>query len=176
MTRLTQDIHFPVTRAVYKEAPKRNWFQKLWKFITYKRNYELREDYILWIPAKSLFLYIPAPFFYDNASVPKLLSSLFNPDGMLLLGALPHDFGYRYKHLIFINPFTGELYLEDYNKVELDHLFQYLCGYESKFEKASAVAGTGLSLFGFAGWNSNRKKDSRLYEDFPELFTEEDVC
>jgi len=170
VTQLREDIHFPINRAVYKKPPKRNWFQKLYRFFTYKRNFELMEDYVLWIPKLKKFLFTPAPFLYDNASVPKLLSSLYNSDGMLLLGALPHDFGYRYKCLIFVNEDTGKLHLESCDKYQLDALLRYLCTYESGFKKASYVAWAGVKFFGFFGWNSNRKKNCNLYEDYPNLF------
>jgi len=169
-SKLTKDIHFPINSAVYKEPPKRNFFQKLWRFVTYKRNYEVMDDYVLWIPKLKRFLFVPCHFLYDNASVPKILSSLYNADGMLLLGSLPHDFGYRYQCLLFVCQGSGNLYIKTFTKKELDEIFRYLCAYESKFKRASRVAKLGLSLGGFFGWKSNRKKNCNLFNDFPELY------
>jgi len=173
LSTLTKDIHFPITRAIYKKPPKRNWLQKIQKFVVYKRHYELMEDYCLYIPFLDKWLFIPAPFFYDNASVPKVLSGLYNADGMLLLGALPHDFGYRYECIIFIDNKNGGLIIHPYSKSELDSLFRYLCSYESGFTKSSAVAKFGLSIGGFVGWQSNRKKNHNLQKDFPDIYEDE---
>ena len=175
LKELTEEIHFPITRALYKKPPKRNFFQRLWKFVTFKRNYEVMEDYLLYIPSLNKWLFIPAGFKYDNASVPKVLNGLYNADGMLLLGSLPHDFGYRYECLVFVNPLDLSLYIEPYTKEQLDHLFKYLCAYESEFPKASGIAGFGLQLFGFLGWKSNRKNYKSLPDDFPEIFIEEPI-
>lgn len=169
---LRKDIHFPINRAIYKKPPKRSWWKKIWKFATYKRHYELMHDYVLYIPILDKYLFVPSGFLYDNASVPKVLSSFFNADGMLLLGALPHDFGYRYECLVFVDMVDGHLYIDPYTKKELDALFKYLCGYESGFKKASGMASFGLRLFGGFGWRSNRKRFNSLPKDFPSIYAE----
>lgn len=166
-----KDIHFPITQAVYKKAPVRNWYQKIFKFFTYRRWFEIKKNYILWVPILNRYIFIPNGFLYDLASVPKLLNSIYNSNGMLLLGALPHDFGYRYQCLVLVDEITGELYFRSFNKKELDEVFESLCAWESEFYKASKVAKIGLSLAGFIGWKENRKKNCILREDFPELFS-----
>jgi len=168
----TKEIYFPISRAVYNKPPERTWYQKIVKFLTYKRWDEVMVDYILWIPVLDSYIFIPACFLSDGASVPKLLNGLFNSNGMLLLGALPHDFGYRYKSLILINEMTGELYVRPFTKTELDEIFESLCVWESGFKKASLIAKYTLTVFGFLGWNENRKANNILEEDFPGLFAE----
>jgi len=170
---LSKDIHFPILRAVYKVAPKRSWWQKIIKFFTYHRWYEFMSDYILWVPSIDKYAFIPTSFVCDNASVPKVLSSLFNSDGMLLLGSYFHDFGYRYQGLFVVDMSTGELVFVTLNKKEFDRIFKDLCIYESGFKKASWIASTGLKLFGFIGWKQNRKRAAVLKKDFPELFVKE---
>lgn len=170
LTTLSKEIHFPISRAVYNEPPKRTWYQKILKFITYRRFDEIMENYILWVPCLKSYVFIPASLIYDKASVPKVLNGFFNTDGMLLLGSLPHDFGYRYKQLILVHPTTGELYLEDFSKSELDEIFGSLCAWESGFPRAAAFATGILSIAGFIGWNENRKKNRNLREDFPGVF------
>lgn len=170
---LTKDIHFPVTRAIYKVAPKRSWLEKVIKFFTYRRWFELYKDYVLWIPCLESYVFIPNTFVYDLASVPKLLNGFFNSNGMLLLGALPHDFGYRYECLLLIDEMTGELYRKSFTKKELDQIFENLCSWESKFYTASKVAEFTLGVVGFFGWKENRKACHVLDVDFPGLFAKE---
>ncbi len=168
----SKEIHFPIIRALYRSAPKRTWLQKIIRFFTYRRWYEFMFDYVLWVPSLDGYIFIPATFICDNASVPKLLSGLFNSDGMLLLGGYAHDFGYRYKCLLLVDEMTGELYRRPFAKFELDNIFEELCVMESKFPKASKVARITLGIAGHIGWLENRKANNILENDFPGLFVE----
>jgi hypothetical protein len=170
LAELSKEIHFPVTQAIPD-----NWsFSPLWKrfftFWTYRRKFKFRNDYVLWCPDISQFIFIPKYFTFDGASVPKLLSNIFNPTGVLLLGSGPHDIGYRYKGLIHVDLETGELYFREYSKSQLDKIFEILCKHESGMKIASTVATKLLSIVGHLGWYENRKKDSNLFNDHPELF------
>ena len=167
---LKKGIHFPVVQAVYTPTPKRSWWRKIANFMTYRRKFKVREDYILWIPSLARYIFVPRYFIYDGASVPKVLNGLFNPTGMLLLGALPHDFGYRYQGLFFVNPDTREIQFGAFSKKQLDQIFKDLCTYESGMKVASGAATMTLSVFGFMGWGQNRKANCNLSKDFPELF------
>ena len=167
---LNKGIHFPIQQPIYTPTPKRNLLQKFVNFITYRRKFKIRADYILWVPSLNRFIFIPEYFVYDGASVPKILNGIFNPTGMLLLGACPHDFGYRYQGLFFVNPSTREIQFSTFSKPQLDEIFKDLCIHESKMKAASTVATFTLSLFGFLGWRENRKANNVLRKDFPELF------
>lgn len=171
---LGKGIHFPIVQAIYTPTPKRSWWQKLKNFITYRRKFKVREDYILWVPSLSRFIFVPEYFVYDGASVPKILNGLFNPTGMLLLGALPHDFGYRYNGLFFVNPVTREIQFSAFSKKQLDIIFKDLCIHESKMKAASYVATFTLSFAGFMSWNEHRKNNRTPQADFPQLFVPPD--
>lgn len=173
LSKLTKEIHFPVTQAIYTPTPKRSWWRKLVNFVTYRRKFKFRQDYILWCPFLSQYIFIPNYFIFDGASVPKVLNGLFNPTGMLLLGAGPHDLGYRYKGLILVNQATSELFFQVFTKSQLDKIFKSLCIHESKMKAASSAATFVLRSFGYLGWRENRKKNSNLFKDFPELYIKE---
>ena len=128
----------------------------------------------MWVPHFASWIFIPKNFIFDGASVPKILNSVYNPNGILLLGAGPHDFGYRYKGLLHAD-YRGYLKFVPYNKDELDNIFNHLCSYESGMSKASKIAQIVLSAIGFLGWKSNRKANHVLMDDFPELFVPEEV-
>lgn len=171
-SKLHKDIHFPITKAIYQRPSKRNWFQNILKFFTYRRWFQVMEDYIIWVPLLKAFVLIPATFKCDLASVPKLLNGIYNSNGILLLGSYPHDFGYRYQCLILVDEFTGELSKKIFSKKELDDILESLCSLESGFKKASWVAKFVLSFAGYIGWFENRKYNYILNDDFPELFTD----
>ncbi|MCP4366793.1 MAG: DUF1353 domain-containing protein [Deltaproteobacteria bacterium] len=167
------DLCFPIVQAVPIKQEK-NPFKRFFKFITFRRQWKIREDYCLWVPSICTWIFIPQYFVFDGASVPKILNSIYSPTGMLLLGAAPHDFGYRYEGLLQVD-YRGCIYFVSYTKKELDDIFDHICAYESGMNKASKVATVTLGTVGFLGWKENRKKNYILMEDFPELFIPEDV-
>ena len=50
---------------------------------------------------------IPEGFVFDGASVPRLLWGLLSPTGLLLIGGLVHDFGYRFDLLVRRGEYGG---------------------------------------------------------------------
>lgn len=168
ITNCTGDIHFPIIRAL-PAVKKKSFFKRIFNFVTYRRKWEICKDYCLWVPSLSSWIFLPERFVFDGASIPKLLNNIFSPTGMLLFGAAPHDFGYRYEGLIQIDH-EGNLQFISYSKKELDNIFKHLCAYESGMNKASSVATATLRVAGFVGWKENRKANCVLRDDFPELF------
>lgn len=168
--RLIGGLHFPIIQALPTDIEK-NAFKRFFKFLKYRRKFQITEDYCLWVPSINKWIFLPKGFEFDGASVPKILNSLYSPTGMLFLGAAPHDFGYRYKGLLHMGH-KGYLHFTSYTKKELDVIFRALCAYESNMKKASSVATLALSAFGFLGWNENRKANQKLMDDFPELYKE----
>jgi hypothetical protein len=165
---LTKDVHFPVMRALPSD-PVSGIFAHIRSFLMYRRKFQLIDPYILWCPFFEEFIYHPDNFIYDGASVPKILNGLYGPTGMLLYGAVSHDFGYRYNGLLTLNPDTFELTFKHCSKGDLDSMFGAMCKHESSLAIASYVAEKSLTVGGFVGWNENRKKDLNLIEDFPFL-------
>lgn len=170
ISSLSKEIHFPIIRAIHKEQLNLSWWQKIFKFTTFTRQYEVMKDYVLYIPKIDKWLFVPQGFIFDNASVPKIFSNIYKSDGVLLFGSLPHDFGYHYQCLLFVNTAKGEVYVRPYTKKDLDSLFGYLCSYESGHKTASKVAAFDLRVVGFLGWNEDRKKHYDLKRDFPSIF------
>lgn len=169
LSSLTKVIHFPITQAMHTPVKKKSFFKRLFNFITYRRKFTVRQDYALWCPYLDQYIFVPDCFIFDGASVPKILNGVYSSTGMLLLGALPHDFGYKYNGLFHVNLETGELFFVLYSKSELDKIFNSLNAYESGMETASNVATGTLSLLGYFAWKKHRKTNSNLYEDFPQL-------
>lgn len=121
------------------------------------------EDYILWAECIKKYIIIPKGFIFDGASVPKILHSLLGPTGLLLLGACPHDFGYRYHGLIVADEDSCSITFKRYAKHQLDLVFQNLCQLESSVVTSAWLAEKAVQWFGDSSWDHNVPS---VYEDF----------
>lgn len=172
LRELYLDAHFPIVQAQLSSVRPSLW-SRFTSFITYRRKFMVIEDYVLYVPSLEKHIFVPKTFVFDGASVPKILNGIFSPNGMLLLGACPHDFGYRYQGLIVVERSTGLLEFESFTKKQLDSIFKDLCEWESGMPIASSTATTALSLFGFMAWKSNKKIPRNVSSDYPDLFMDE---
>lgn len=167
--RLTTALHFPKVQGVVESKPI-NVLSKFKKFFTYRRKWEVIEDYIIWSEFLKSFILIPKSFPFDGASVPKVLHSALNSTGILLLGAGPHDFGYRYKCLILVHPLSGQIHCKKFNRKELDRIFESLCSRESGLPVVSKISKGVLRMFGSISWRAKRNIGNNAFADFPHLF------
>ena len=74
----------------------------LWFFGT--RHWEVVKDFNYSLEDKNYI--IPKGFKFDGASVPKFLAQFLSPVGVLLIGGLIHDYGYKYQTLLLKNKKT----------------------------------------------------------------------
>ena len=68
----------------------------LWFFGT--RHWEITKDFHYSLNGEKFI--IPKGFKFDGASVPKFLAQFLSPVGLLLIGGLIHDYGYKYETLL----------------------------------------------------------------------------
>ena len=71
----------------------------LWMFGS--RHWEITKDFNYSIRGDNYV--IPKGFKFDGASVPKFLGQFLSPVGVLLIGGLIHDYGYKYETLLLKN-------------------------------------------------------------------------
>ena len=169
ISTLTKDIVLPITRAVKTDKKKHGWFSLIKRFWTFKREYTNIGDYIIWCEYINAFIFIPDLFKFDNASVPKVLNGIFKSDGLLLLGSLPHDIGYRYQGLILVNS-EGRLYFKKFARKEIDEVLCQLSSWESGLSKSCRVATATLRVAGLPTWKGHAKNMNIIANDFPGLF------
>lgn len=166
---LNKKICFPDVRAI--PAPKvKTIFEKIKKFLTYRRQWLVREDYVVWSETLKCYIFVPKRFIFDGASVPKFLHSILGPTGVLLLGACPHDEGYCYGGFILADPKFGTLTFINIPKLTMDKVFQELCSKENSLGIVTTLAKLTLTVFGNIAWERCRKENRSLIEDFPELY------
>lgn len=170
-SKLTKEIVFPDVRAV--PDPKiKGLFKRIKKFLFHRRQWIVISDYIVWSDILKSYIFVPEGFQFDGASVPKIFHSLLGPTGVLLLGACPHDEGYKYGGLILVDHFDGGLTFVPMSKHILDNTFKDLCSKENSLGIVTYLSKLALTNFGFIAWNKYRKENRTLKEDFPQLYLE----
>lgn len=101
---------------------------------------------------------IPAGFEFDGASVPKFLATFLSPVGVLLMGGLVHDYGYKYATLQTAE--GGHLGYKD--QKYMDQLFRDICIEVNGFYVLNYLAYYALRLAGFVAWNGHKKRGTHV--------------
>jgi|TARA_R100001463_G_scaffold120259_1_gene176273 hypothetical protein len=123
---------------------------KVWLFVS--RKWEISEDYHYEIDGEKLV--IPKGFVFDGASVPKFLHTWLSPMGVLLVGGLVHDYGYKHATLLKLSKQDS---IGIKTQKELDIIFRDINIIQNGFRLINYLAYYGLRLGGFAAWNKHRK-------------------
>lgn len=164
-----KDLSFPIVQAV-PEQHIHGCLKKLYRFLTYRRKWKVMEDYAVWSDVLKTLIIIPEGFIFDGASVPKIFHSILGPTGLLLLGACPHDFGYRYSGLITLDPMELTAKFVNYSKQDMDNLFEELCAKEGLYWPAW-IAKKAVSIFGRRSCRHIDNSIAAIKEDFPDFST-----
>jgi len=99
---------------------------------------------------------IPKGFIFDGASVPKFFRSWLSPMGVLLMGGLVHDYGYKYQTLTFSNKkSTNGIKTQKW----MDETFRDINISVNGFFVLNYLAYYGLRLGGFMAWSTHRKRN-----------------
>ena len=102
---------------------------------------------------------IPAGFQFDGASIPKFLRSFFSPVGVLLVGGLVHDYGYKYQTLLNANKKDT---LGTISQKRADEIFRDININVNGFYLMNYLAYYSLRLGGFVAWNGHRKRNAKI--------------
>ena len=100
---------------------------------------------------------IPAGFEFDGASVPKFLATFLSPVGVLLMGGLVHDYGYKYATLMKADGTTIGYHDQKY----MDGIFRDICIEVNGFRVLNYLAYWSLRLAGFVAWNGHKKRGTQ---------------
>ena len=168
LDKLNKKLFFPTVRAIPSKT-NLSILQKINKFLTDRREWEVREDYVIWCDYLQKYIFVPKGFIFDAASIPKIFHSILGSVGILLLGSCPHDEGYRYGGFVHVNP-DGTLFFKEYPKKEIDNVFVSLCQKESSLGAVVKIAKLIFILFGSIAWKNARKNNHNINKDFPGLF------
>ena len=133
-----------------------------------RRNWRLQEDYILYIPWLGISLLAPKGFVIDGASVPRILWPIINPTGILLIGSIFHDFGYKYNSLLDKD---WKVCYSDEGKAFMDELFKDVNIYVNDVHSMNTIAWLALAGFGFFAWLGHRKRDIKVTDDYTQAIS-----
>ena len=101
---------------------------------------------------------IPAGFEFDGASVPKFLATYLSPVGVLLMGGLVHDYGYKYATLMKKD--GSDIGYHD--QKFMDGIFRDICIEVNGFRVLNYLAYWSLRLAGFVAWNGHKKRGTHV--------------
>ena len=124
-------------------------------WVTTSRKWELTED---WVYQIDNFAYvIPKGFVFDGASVPKAFRSWLSPMGVLLMGGLVHDYGYKYQTLLYASKKGGN---GVQTQKSMDETFRDVNIFVNGFFVLNYLAYYGLRIGGFLAWKKHRKTNA----------------
>ena len=155
-------FHMPFGMPVLQPIPIETKDKGFWKGILLwllgKRQWEVAEDF--WFTLEGGNYMIPAGFQFDGASVPKFLATFLSPTGVLLIGGLVHDYGYKYATLLHDDGTTFGYRDQAY----WDRIFRDICIEVNGFKFLNYLAYWTLRLFGFVAWNGHKKRGTHVKE------------
>ena len=126
----------------------------LWVFGT--RRWEITKDFHYSLNGENFI--IPKGFKFDGASVPKFLAQFLSPVGLLLIGGLIHDYGYKYETLLRKNKTTNGIRSQKW----MDKTFRDINIEVNGFYFLNYLAYWALRLGGWVAWNKHRKINAKV--------------
>tara|TARA_B100001063_G_scaffold80378_1_gene74783 strand:- start:1103 stop:1681 length:579 start_codon:yes stop_codon:yes gene_type:complete len=126
----------------------------LWSFGS--RHWEIAKDFHYSINGMNFV--IPKGFKFDGASVPKFLGQFLSPVGVLLIGGLIHDYGYKYETLLLKNKKNIGVKSQKW----MDETFRDINIEVNGFYLLNYLAYWALRLGGFVAWNKHRKVNAKI--------------
>jgi len=146
----------------YKEMPHmkpiaiptagKGFWGAIWLWLMGTRQWEIAKDFHYSINGEDFV--IPKGFQFDGASIPKFLHTWLSPTGVLLMGGLIHDYGYKYATLLKKDKKTT-IGVKD--QKWMDQTFRDINIEQNGFHLLNKLAYWALRLGGFVAWNGHRK-------------------
>ena len=145
----------PVMRPLPIPTKGKGFWGALVTWIITTRKWELTQDFSYNIDGKKLV--IPSGFVFDGASVPKYFRSWLSPMGVLLIGGLVHDYGYKFETLLLKSKKDS---IGKKTQKELDVIFRDINIEINGFKIINYIAYYVLRLGGFIAWRGHRKRNA----------------
>ena len=143
----------PHMKPIPIETKDKGFWKAIWMWLLGVRQWQICDDFHFTLGVDEYV--IPKGFQFDGASVPKFLAMWLSPTGVLLMGGLVHDYGYKYATLTKKDG-------TDIGKKDqkwMDKLFRDICIEVNGFKLLNYLAYWALRLGGFVAWNGHRKND-----------------
>jgi len=144
----------PVMSPISIPTKGKGFWAGVWTWLVVTRTWEITEDFHFSIGEIDDFV-IPKGFVFDGASVPKFFRSWLSPMGVLLIGGLVHDYGYKYETLLRKGKRTCAGLKR---QKEMDIIFRDINIDVNGFKVINYLAYYALRLGGFFAWRGHRKR------------------
>ena len=148
----------PVLQPIPIETKDKGFWKGILLWLLGTRKWEVAEDF--WFELEGSNYTIPAGFQFDGASVPKFLATFLSPVGVLLMGGLVHDYGYKYATLMKDD--GTDIGYRD--QAHWDRIFRDICIEVNGFKFLNYLAYWTLRLAGFVAWNGHKKRGTHTEE------------
>ena len=146
----------PHMKPITIETKSKGFFGGIWMWIATSRKWEITSDFLFTIDNTNYV--IPKGFIFDGASVPKYFRSWLSPMGVLLVGGLVHDYGYKYQTLLYASKKSGN---GIQTQKSMDEIFRDINICVNGFYVLNYLAYYALRLGGFMAWNGHRKVNAK---------------
>lgn len=120
-----------------------------------RRQWSLEEDWIFEMEGRAYI--IPSGFTFDGATIPRSLTVWFAPTGILLLGALVHDYLY-FKGSIYKFGANEWVKTSPFSRKKVDQIFRDICIDVNGFYSLNYIAYIMVRMTGWFYWNQYKKK------------------
>lgn len=150
----------------YKEMPHmqpiiiptdgKGFWGAIWLWLTGTRQWKIAKDFHYTLNGENFV--IPKGFVFDGASIPKFLHTWLSPVGVLLMGGLIHDYGYKYATLLRKGK-KNTIGFKD--QKWMDQTFRDINIEQNGFHFLNYLAYWALRLGGFVAWNGHRKNNAK---------------
>ncbi len=145
----------PHMKPLKIETASKGFWKAIWMWMLGVRHWEICEDFYYSLEGERYV--IPKGFQFDGASVPKFLAMWLSPTGVLLMGGLIHDYGYKYGTLLRDDRTT----VGEKSQKWMDTVFRDICIEQNGFKLLNYLAYWSLRLGGFVAWNGHRKHEPK---------------
>ena len=145
----------PQMSPIKIETADKGFWKAIWMWMLGVRHWEITKDFYFSLKGEEYV--IPQGFEFDGASVPKFLAMWLSPTGVLLMGGLIHDYGYKYGTLLR----SDRTSIGDKSQKWMDTLFRDICIEQNGFKLLNYLAYWALRVGGFVAWNGHRKHEPK---------------
>tara|TARA_B100000530_G_scaffold315186_1_gene244682 strand:+ start:1673 stop:2260 length:588 start_codon:yes stop_codon:yes gene_type:complete len=144
----------PVLKPIVIETKGKGFWKSMLHWFLSTRNWELTKDWNYTI--NDVEYVVPKGFQFDGASIPKFLRAFFSPVGIMLIGGLVHDYGYKYETLLLKGK---KKTIGIKTQKWMDEVFKDININVNGFYVFNLLSYYSLRLAGFIAWNGHRKRN-----------------
>lgn len=140
------DAEYPLTRRVKRIDLSDSTWERIQSWLTETPQFVVVEDWYVYSEYLDKWIFVPKNFVYDYAST-KALGFILRPTGVLALGSLPHDFGFRFGGLMVSDAPGEPYYFQEYNQKEIDKVIEEYSDRVSGLDFIGDIVRWGLGIF-----------------------------